>query len=45
MYRATLLALMACNPDLFQLLTSTREDHQTREIELNNWSVAGRLER
>jgi Kef-type K+ transport system membrane component KefB len=42
-FRATLLALMAHNPDLFQILTSTREEHQIREIELDRFPASGRL--
>ncbi len=40
-YRATILALMARNPDLFNLLTSTRRDHQIREMSLANPLLAG----
>jgi Kef-type K+ transport system membrane component KefB/Trk K+ transport system NAD-binding subunit len=42
-FRATLLALMAHNPDLFQILTSTRKEHQIREIELDRFPRGGRL--
>jgi Kef-type K+ transport system membrane component KefB len=41
-YQPTLLALMARNPDLFQILTSTREEHQIQEIELTDIPAAGR---
>jgi Kef-type K+ transport system membrane component KefB/Trk K+ transport system NAD-binding subunit len=41
-FRATLLALMAHNPDLFQILTSAREEHQIREIELEAFPAGGR---
>jgi Kef-type K+ transport system membrane component KefB/Trk K+ transport system NAD-binding subunit len=42
-FRATLLALMAHNPDLFRILTSAREEHQIREIELEAFPAGGRL--
>jgi Kef-type K+ transport system membrane component KefB/Trk K+ transport system NAD-binding subunit len=42
MYRATILALMARNPDLFSLLTSTRRDHQIQELTLSNPLLTGK---
>jgi Kef-type K+ transport system membrane component KefB/Trk K+ transport system NAD-binding subunit len=42
LFRASLLALMARNPDLFNLLISTREDHQITEITVFNREAAGR---
>jgi Kef-type K+ transport system membrane component KefB/Trk K+ transport system NAD-binding subunit len=42
LYRATLLALMARNPDLFSLMASGRAAHQVREILVLDRSVDGR---
>jgi Kef-type K+ transport system membrane component KefB len=42
LFRASLLALMARNPDLFNLLISTREDHLITEIPVFNRQAAGR---
>jgi Kef-type K+ transport system membrane component KefB len=44
MFRSTLLALMAVNPDLFALLSSARGDQQVRQITLENPAAAGRLQ-
>jgi Kef-type K+ transport system membrane component KefB/Trk K+ transport system NAD-binding subunit len=41
LFRPSLLALMARNPDLFNLLISTREDHQITEITVFNRQAAG----
>ena len=41
LFQPTLLALMASNPDLFTLLSSTREDQQARLIVLGNPELAG----
>jgi Kef-type K+ transport system membrane component KefB len=41
LFRPSLLALMARNPDLFNLLISTREDHQITEITVLNSQAAG----
>jgi Kef-type K+ transport system membrane component KefB/Trk K+ transport system NAD-binding subunit len=41
-YRATILALMARNPDLFSLLTSTRRGHQIQELTLSNPLLTGK---
>lgn len=41
LFRASLLALMARNPDLFNLLISTRKDHQITEITVFNRQAAG----
>jgi Kef-type K+ transport system membrane component KefB/Trk K+ transport system NAD-binding subunit len=41
LFRSSLLALMARNPDLFNLLISTREDHQITEITVLNREAAG----
>ncbi len=42
LYRATLLALMARNPDLFHLLTSGRAGYLVREVVLGNPHLSGR---
>jgi len=42
LFRTSLLALMARNPDLFNLLISTREDHQITEIIVLSDQAAGR---
>jgi Kef-type K+ transport system membrane component KefB/Trk K+ transport system NAD-binding subunit len=42
LFQPTLLALMASNPDLFTLLSSTREDQQARLLVLGNSELAGR---
>ena len=41
LYRATLLALMARNPDLFQLMASGRAAHEVREILVFSRDVSG----
>jgi Kef-type K+ transport system membrane component KefB/Trk K+ transport system NAD-binding subunit len=41
LFQPTLLALMASNPDLFTLLSSTREDQQARLLVLGNSELAG----
>lgn len=41
LFQSTLLALMAVNPDLFTLLSSTRGEQQVRTITLDNPAVAG----
>jgi len=41
LYQPTLLALLARNPDTFQLLTSTTDDQDLREIHLRNPEHAG----
>ena len=41
LYQPTLLALLARNPDTFQLLTSTADDQDLREIHLRNPLHAG----
>jgi len=40
-YRATILALMARNPDLFHMLTAARRDHEVLEIRVRNSAIAG----
>ncbi len=42
LFRASVLALMARNPDLFELLISTRKDHEITEIGVINPQAAGR---
>ncbi|MBN2265615.1 MAG: cation:proton antiporter [Candidatus Aminicenantes bacterium] len=42
LYRATLLAFMARHPDLFGVMTSSRADHQVREILVLSRSMSGR---
>jgi Kef-type K+ transport system membrane component KefB/Trk K+ transport system NAD-binding subunit len=42
LFQPTLLALMAGNPDLFTLLSSTREEQQVRLVVLGNPEFAGR---
>jgi Kef-type K+ transport system membrane component KefB/Trk K+ transport system NAD-binding subunit len=42
LFRASLLALMARNPDLFNLLISTRKDHEIMEITVFNPQAARR---
>ncbi|MGB9863931.1 MAG: cation:proton antiporter [Candidatus Saccharicenans sp.] len=41
LFRTSLLALMAQNPDLFELLISTRKDHRITEIIVSNLQVSG----
>jgi Kef-type K+ transport system membrane component KefB/Trk K+ transport system NAD-binding subunit len=41
LFQPTLLALMASNPDLFTLLSSTREDQQARLLILGNPDLVG----
>jgi Kef-type K+ transport system membrane component KefB/Trk K+ transport system NAD-binding subunit len=41
LYQPTLLAMLARNPDLFELMTSTEDDQDVREIELRNQAGAG----
>ena len=41
LFQPTLLALMASSPDLFTMLSSTREDQQSRLIVLGNSELAG----
>jgi Kef-type K+ transport system membrane component KefB/Trk K+ transport system NAD-binding subunit len=43
MYRATLLALMARNPDILRLLTSTADDRDIREIHMLNPNLEGKV--
>ncbi len=42
LYRPILLALMARNPDMFELLTSTRDDRDVREVHMRNPNLAGK---
>ncbi|MDH4197024.1 MAG: cation:proton antiporter [Candidatus Aminicenantes bacterium] len=42
LYRATLIALMARHPDLFDLMTSGRTGHQVREILILSGAVSGK---
>jgi Kef-type K+ transport system membrane component KefB/Trk K+ transport system NAD-binding subunit len=42
LFRPSLLALMARNPDLFNLLISTREDHEITEIAMLSSQAVGR---
>ncbi len=42
LFQPTLLAFMASNPDFFALLSSTREDHQVRELVIENRELSGR---
>jgi CPA2 family monovalent cation:H+ antiporter-2 len=41
LFRPTLLALLARNPDLFQLLTSTTDEQDIREVTLCNPAGTG----
>ncbi len=43
MYQATLLALMARNPDFFSLLTSTSDERDVREITMRNPVLQGKM--
>jgi Trk K+ transport system NAD-binding subunit len=42
LYRPMLLALLARNPDIFSLLTSTSDDQDIREIQMQNLNYAGK---
>lgn len=42
MYRATLLAMMARNPGFFELLTSTTDKQDIRELHMHNPVLAGK---
>ncbi|MBN1665453.1 MAG: monovalent cation:proton antiporter family protein [Anaerolineales bacterium] len=41
-YRSTMLAMLARNPDLFTLLTSTTDQQDIREVQLKNPFLSGR---
>ena len=45
MFRATIIALLARNPDAFRLLTSTNDERDVMEVRLENRSLAGVLVR